>query len=92
MYSHLSKKDKQKKLAQVQKRAIIWSIKQKTISAFRNTTSINSKQTQSTTTYKIRQKREIPLKTHETSGTAFCTPISLPEQIINTIQAIQQTL
>ena len=94
MYSHLSNKEKKKKLAQARKRAINWSAQQQTLSKLRNTTSNKSyKPAQSSSTNKPKTNRETSLKKPpESSDLSFHTPIPLSEENTNTIQAIQQTL
>ena len=93
MYSHLSKREKKKKLAKARKRAILWSVQQQTISTLRNTTSNQNKIAQSTTTNQYQTTdREPSLKPPHTPEPSFYTPISLPDNNAKTIQAIQQTL
>ena len=93
MYSHLSKREKKKKLAQARKRAIIWSAQQQTLANLRNTTSNQSNKAQSTTTHQTSViNREHSLKPPHTPETSFYTPISLSDNNVKTIQAIEQTL
>ena len=86
MYSHLSKKEKRKKLAQVRKRAIIWSAQQQTVAALKKSLSEKPKQLTPTASYKTKQDTAPP------PNKTFYTPLSLPEDSVDTIQAIQQTL
>ena len=92
MYSHLSKKEKKKKLTQARERAINWSAQQQTLSKLRNTTSNLTKPAQSTTTTKKQTKRYTSFKPPETPDISFYTPISLSDEMTSNIQAIQQTL
>ena len=92
MYSHLSKKEKKKKLALARKRAITWSAQQQTLNKLRNTTSHITKLAQSTTTTKPQSKQGTFLQPPETSENSFYTPIFLSDDKTRTIQAIQQTL
>ena len=86
MYSHLSKKEKRKKLAQARKRAINWSAQQQTVAALKKSVSDKPKQLTSTANYKTKQD------TVPQSNTTFYTPLSLPEDSVDTTQAIQKTL
>ena len=88
MYSHLSKKEKQKKLAQARKRAINWSVQQKTITTLRKS---NSKKLQSSETNKGQHKTIGDSTLFQTDNSYF-TPIYIPEQETDTIQAIENTL
>ena len=93
MYSHLSSKEKKKKLAQARKRAINWSAQQQVLSKLRNTTSKSQNLAQSSSTNKLKSNRETSLKKPpETSDLSFFTPIPLSDENTNTIRAIQQTL
>ena len=93
MYSHLSTREKKKKLAQARKRAIIWSAQQQTIANLRNTISNQTKKAQSTTTNQTPIfTREHSLKPPHTPEPSFYTPISLSDNNVKTIQAIEQTL
>ena len=92
MYSHLSKREKKKKLAQAHIRAVLWSVQQQTISNLRNTTSIKPNQAQSTTSNPFKPNREPSLKIPDTPATSFYTPIPLSDNKTNTIKAIQQML
>ena len=86
MYSHLSKKEKRKRLALARKRAITWSAQQQTIAALKKSLSEKPKQLTSTVTTKTNRD------TAPSSNKTFFTPLSLPDNTTNTIQAIQQTL
>ena len=88
MYSHLSKKEKRKRLAQARKRALLWSIQQQTVANLRKSSSY---QQQSTLTHSVQtSKRDnINLKTPETH---IHTDLSLPQNKTKTIQSIQNTL
>ena len=86
MYSHLSKKEKRKRLALARKRAITWSAQQQTIAALKK--SLSEKPQQLTWTVSNKTNWD----TAPSSNKTFFTPLSLPEDTTNTIQAIQQTL
>ena len=86
MYSHLSKEEKLKQLAQDRKRAIIWSVQQQISSALRKSSS--KRQTKSTPTVQHRTNREtLPFSTE-----TIYTPISLSDNQTHAIQAIEQAL
>ena len=80
------KKEKRKRLALARKRAINWSTQQQTIAALKKSLSEKPKQLTSTVTNKTNRN------TAPSSNKTFFTPLSLPEDTTNTIQAIQQTL
>ena len=86
MYSHLSKKEKLKKLALARKQAFNWSAQQQTVAALKKSLSEKPKQLTPTVPYKTKQDTAPP------SNKTFYTPPSLPEDSVDTIQAIQQTL
>ena len=86
MYSHLSRKEKRKKLAQARKRAIIWSAQQQIVAALKKSLSEKPRQLTSTDSNKTKQD------TAPLSNKPFYTPLSLPENTTDTAQAIQQTL
>ena len=92
MYSHLSKREKKKKLALARKRAITWSAQQQTLNKLRNTTSNINKPAQSTTTTRNVTKGGTFLQNPDTPDNSFYTPIFLSDDNTSTIQAIQQTL
>ena len=86
MYSHLTKKEKKKRLALARKRALHWSIQQQTIATLKSTSK-----PQSTTTplNRVSTQRDPYL---DSPKTTFHTPLELPAHSTETIQAIQQTL
>ena len=86
MYSHLSKREKQKRMALTRKRAINWSVQQQTIVGLKKT--ISEKPSQSTSTATRLQRDTAP----SSMRTSYYTPLSLPEDSTNTIKAIQKTL
>ena len=87
MYSHLSKKEKLKQLAQARKRVLLWSVPEQTKASLKK--SASQRPSKSTPTVSQRTKRE----TFPSSTTnRFYTPVSLSDNNINTIQALQQTL
>ena len=86
MYSHLSKKEKRRRLAQARKRALLWSVQEQTKAAFKKTSS--NKPAKSTSTVLPRTYKE----TLPSSQNNYYTPISLAEDNTNTIKAIQDTL
>ena len=85
MYSHLTKKEKKRKLAQARRRAQQWSIKQQTIVTLKKSSSTN--QSTPTPTSSNTKQRDSNLKTPEVSNNPSSTKIHS-----DTIQAIQQTL
>ena len=87
MYSHLSKKEKKKRLAQARKRAILWSVQQQNISNQRKTTS---NKIRSTTTNQSQQKTGDSILSK--TGYSYFTPIYIPEENTETTQAIKTTL
>ena len=88
MYSHLSKKEKRKQLAQARKRALLWSIQQQTVATLKKSALTNL---QSTSTYpnQSSNQRDPTLKSPDIS---FYTALSLPENRTLIIQEIWQTL
>ena len=84
MYSHLSKKEKKKRLAQARKRAILWSVQQQNILHQRKT---NSKVIKSSTTNPSQQKTT-GYSTLFQTGHSYFTPINIPEKNTETTQAI----
>ena len=48
MYKHLSKKEKQKKLAQARKRAVVWSAKEQRLKTLKTTASLEKFSTSKT--------------------------------------------
>ena len=86
MYSHLSKKEKLKKLALARKQAFNWSAQQQTVAALKKSLSGKPKQLTPTASYKTKQD------TVPQYNTTFYTPLSLPEDSVDTTQAIQKTL
>ena len=88
MYSHLSKKEKRKRLAQARKRALLWSIQQQTVA---NLKKSSSHQQQSTSTHSIQtSKRDNTiLKSPEPH---FHTDLSTSQNKSETIHSIQNTL
>ena len=87
MYSHLTKKEKKRKLAQARRRAQQWSIKQQTIATLKKSSSTN--QSTSTPTHSNVKTRDSNLKTPEVSIHSL-SPSSNNNS--DTVQAIQQTL
>ena len=86
MYSHLSKKEKRRKLALTRNRALIWSTQEQTKAALKKTSS--KKQTTSTPTVLPKTHRE----TLPSSPTTYFTPICLTEDHTNTVKSIHDTL
>ena len=85
MYSDLSKKEKEMKLAQARKRAVQWSAQQQTRAALRKTSSLKRSSTPTNLPSNIdTSDHSIDL--------SFNTPIPLSDNRTNTIQAIQDTL
>ena len=87
MYSHLTKREKQKKLAQARKRAILWSAQQQTLSALRKSSS--PAQPKSSTTG---NSMEIQYENISDQTPTYSTPIPLKEERTKTVKAIRQTL
>ena len=85
MYSNLTKKEKQKRLAQARKRAVQWSAQQLTRTNLRKTTSLK----RSSTPTNLDQPTEVDDQSMDLS---INTPIPLAENRISTIQAIKSTL
>ena len=85
MYSNLTKKEKQRKLAQARKGAVQWSAQQLTRTNLRKTTS--SKRLSTPTT--LNQPTEV---VDQLMDLSINTPIPLSENQTNTIQAIKSTL
>ena len=76
MYSNLSKKEKKTRLAQVCKRAILWSVQQQTISHQRKSTSKNIQSSETRASQQITQRDSTLFQT----GHSYFTPIYIPEQ------------
>ena len=89
MYSHLSKKEKKKRLAQARKRAILWSLEQQNTLHQRKT---NSKVIKSSTTNTASQQKTTGDSTLFQTGHSYFTPVDIPEENTETIQAIKRTL
>ena len=87
MYSELSKKEKEKKLAQARKRAVQWSAQQQTRAALRKTSSLKRSSTPTNLPLNI----DTSTSDHSVD-LSFNTPIPLSDNRTNTIQAIQDTL
>ena len=88
MYSHLTKREKQKKLAQARKRAILWSAQEQTRSAIRKSSSkAQPKSTKIGSSFMDISSDNSTLNTQ-----FFSTPIPLKEDQIKTIEAIKATL
>ena len=85
MYSHLTKKEKRKRLELARKRALHWLIQQQTIAILKSTSKLQST---TTSTNRVPTQRDSYLN----SQTTFHTPLELPAHSTETIQAIQQTL
>ena len=83
MYSNLSKKEKQKKLAQARKRAVQWSAQQQVRTTLRKTASLKKSSTPTT--------QSIPTS-HQPMDLSFNTPIQLEDNRTSTTQAIRETL
>ena len=85
MYSHLSKKEKKKRLAQARKRAILWSLEQQNTLHQRKT---NSKVIKSSTTNTASQQKTTGDSNLFQTGHSYFTPINIPEKNTETTQAI----
>ena len=86
MYSHLSKKEKLKRLVHARKRGILYSLQQHTLAALKKSTF--KKPPQPTSTFSNKSNREaLPSSTN-----IFYASIPLSKNNTNSIQAIQQTL
>ena len=88
MYSHLTKREKQKKLAQARKRAILWSAQEQTRSAIRKSSSkAQPKSTKTGHSY-----MDTSSDNSSTNTLPFSPPIPLQEDQVKTIEAIKATL
>ena len=90
MYSHLTKKENQIKLAQARKRASLWSAQQQTYIALRKSSS--STQPKSTETDFNPRESQGDILLHPSDTLSFTIPISMKEHQNKTFRAIQQTL
>ena len=90
MCSHLTKREKQKKLVQARKRAVIWSTQQQTCIALRKSSS--STQSKSTVTGINPRNSQKDNFLHPLDTLSFVTPIILKEDQTKTTNATQQTL
>ena len=90
MYSNLTKREKQKKLAQARKRKILWSAQEQTQLAIKKSTSF-VKPKSSDTEINLRDKQGDTYM-HPVDTISFETPIPLHDKRIKTIQALKQTL
>ena len=86
MYSHLSKREKRRRLAQARNRALMWSVQEQTKAAFKKKSS-KKQATSTSTVLPITHRETLPL-----SPNSYYTPISLTEDNTNTVKAIQDTL
>ena len=90
MYSNLTKGEKKKKLAQARKRAIRWSAQEQTrLLIKKNTSALKTKSTETSTKLLDLQGDTY---IHPTDTLKFETPISLQDERVKTIQALEQTL
>ena len=87
MYSHLTKKEKQKKLAQIRKRAILWSAQQQTQSGLWKSTSRPPQPSLNKPNLHLKQDQSL-----KSSEVSFSIHIPLTEQHTYIVQAIQQIL
>ena len=85
MYSHLTKREKQKKLAQAKKRAILWSAQEETRSTIRK----SSCKAQPKSTDTGHSLMDISSNNSTTNTQSFSTPIPLKEDQVKTIKAIK---
>ena len=86
MYSHLSSKEKRRRLALARKRALLWSVQEQTKAALKKTPS--KKPATSTSTVLHRTHREsLP-----SLSNTYYTPIEIAEDHTNTVKALQKTL
>ena len=90
IYSNLTKREKQKKLAQARKRKILWSAQEQTRLAIKTSTSfMKSKST--ATEVKLRDSQG-DTHIHPSDTLFFETPIPLQDERVKIIQALEQTL
>ena len=80
MYNHLSKKEKQKKLAQARKRAVLWSIQEQRCKTLKTTKSLERLST-STTLHSPTQEVEI-----------FYPALTEPQTTARALQASDSTV